>query len=84
MPIASAMTAAHSDSPVVTFVAQWPEIQPLVSRGQIVQLTSHDGRTDRRTDTWTHGHTTIILVYDITGIGNSPREQYTCRQSVSP
>ena len=36
MPIASAMTPAHRDSPAVTSVAQWPEIQPLVSRGQIV------------------------------------------------
>ena len=33
MPIASAMDAAHRDSPSV---AQWPEIQPFVSRGQIV------------------------------------------------
>ena len=36
MPIASAMTAAHRDRPAVAFVAQWPEMQPLVSRGQIV------------------------------------------------
>ena len=36
MPIASAMTAAHGDCPAVASVAQWQEIQPLVSRGQIV------------------------------------------------
>ena len=38
MPIhvASAMTATHRDSPAVASVAQWPEIQPLVSQGQIV------------------------------------------------
>ena len=36
MPIASAMTAAHRDCPAVASVAQWPEIQPLVSRGQII------------------------------------------------
>ena len=36
VPIARAMTAAHRDSPAVASVAQWPEIQPLVSQGQIV------------------------------------------------
>ena len=36
MPIASAMTAAHRDHPAVASVVQWPEIQPIVSRGQIV------------------------------------------------
>ena len=35
MLIASAVTAAHRDSPAVASVAQWPEIQPPVSRGQI-------------------------------------------------
>ena len=45
MPIASAMTATHRDCPAVASVAQWPLIQPLVSRGQIVPLTSRDGRT---------------------------------------
>ena len=49
MPIASAMTAAHRDSPAVASVAERPEIQPLVSRGQIF---SGYGQTD--------GHTTII------------------------
>ena len=36
VPIASAMPAVHRDRPAVASVAQWPEIQPLVSRGQIV------------------------------------------------
>ena len=40
MPIASAMTATHRDCPAVASasvsVAQRPEIQPLVSRGQII------------------------------------------------
>ena len=36
MPIASAMTAAHRDCPAVASVAQWSEIQPLVSQGQII------------------------------------------------
>ena len=35
MLIASAMTAAHRDRPAVASVAQWPELQPPVSRGQI-------------------------------------------------
>ena len=34
--VASAMTATHRDSPAVDSVAQWPEIQTLVSRGQII------------------------------------------------
>ena len=56
MPIASAMTAAHRDSPAVASVAQWPEIQLLVSRGQIISADLApvtDGRTD----------TLSILVY---------------------
>ena len=36
VPLASAMTAAHRDSPAVASVAQWPGIHPLVSRGQII------------------------------------------------
>ena len=39
MPIASAMAVtvgAHKNCPVLASVAQWPEIQPLVSRSQIV------------------------------------------------
>ena len=49
VPIASAMTAAHRDCSAVAFVAQWPEIQPLVSQGQIVSadlLYWTDGRTE--------------------------------------
>ena len=30
------MTPAHRDRPAIASVTQWPEIQPLVSRGQIV------------------------------------------------
>ena len=33
VPVAS---ATAGDCPVLAFVAQWPEIQPLVSRGQFV------------------------------------------------
>ena len=53
MPVASATDGGHRDCPVLASVAQWPEIQPLVSRGQIVSgvlplLT--DRQTDRHTD----------------------------------
>ena len=34
--VASATAGAHRDCPVLASIAQWPEIQPLVSRGQIV------------------------------------------------
>ena len=36
MPIASATAGGHRDCPVLASVAKWPEIQPPVSRGQIV------------------------------------------------
>ena len=36
VPVASATDGGHRDCPVLASVAQWPEIQPLVSRGQIV------------------------------------------------
>ena len=38
MPIhvANATADGHRDCPVLASVAQWTEIQPLVSRGQIV------------------------------------------------
>ena len=36
MPIASATADAHRNCPVLASVAQWPEIQALVSRGQNV------------------------------------------------
>ena len=53
MPVASATDGGHRDCSVLASVAQWPEIQPLVSRGQIVSgvlplLT--DRQTDRHTD----------------------------------
>ena len=49
MPVPSVMTAVHRDCLVLASNAQWPEIQHLVSRGQIVSadlplLT--DGQTD--------------------------------------
>ena len=31
MPVASATAGGHRDCPVLASVAQWPEIQPLVS-----------------------------------------------------
>ena len=34
--VASATDGGHRYCPVLASVAQWPEIQPLVSRGQIV------------------------------------------------
>ena len=51
--VASTTDGGHRDCPVLASVAQWPEIQPLVSRGQIVSgvlplLT--DRQTDRHTD----------------------------------
>ena len=36
MPVASATAGGHRDCPVLASVAQWPEIQHLVSRGQFV------------------------------------------------
>ena len=36
MPIASATAGGHRDCPILASVAQWPEIQPPVSQGQIV------------------------------------------------
>ena len=36
VPVASATAGGHRDYPVLPSVAQRPEIQPLVSRGQIV------------------------------------------------
>ena len=35
VPAASVMTAVHRDRPILASNAQWPEIQPLVPRGQI-------------------------------------------------
>ena len=36
VPIASTMAGGHRDCSVLASVAQWPEIQPPVSRGQVV------------------------------------------------
>ena len=36
MPVASATAGGHRNYPVLVSVAQWPEIQPLASRGQLV------------------------------------------------
>ena len=36
MPVASAVAGVHRDILSLASNAQWPEIQPLVSRGQIV------------------------------------------------
>ena len=36
VPVASATAGGHRDCPVLASVAQWSEIQPLVSRGQII------------------------------------------------
>ena len=61
MPVASATAGGHRDRPVLASVAQWPEIQPLVSRGQII---SHNGRT--------HNYNLNIMIatcgYDITNM----------------
>ena len=52
VPVASATAGGHSDCPVLASIAQWPEIQHLVSRGKIVPLTSRNGRTDAQTDNY--------------------------------
>ena len=36
MPVASATAGGHRDRPVLASVAQWPEMQPHISKGQIV------------------------------------------------
>ena len=36
VPVASATTNGHRDCPVLASIAQWLEIQPPVSRGQLV------------------------------------------------
>ena len=36
VPVVSATAGSHRDYPVLASVVQWPEIQLLVSRGQIV------------------------------------------------
>ena len=49
MPVASAMTAVHRDRLTLASNAQWPEIQSLTSRGQIVSADL-PLLTDRQTD----------------------------------
>ena len=56
VPVASATDGGHRDCPVLASVAQWPEIQPLVSRGQIVSAV-----LPLLTDRQTHRRTTIIF-----------------------
>ena len=48
VPVASATTAVQRNRLVLASNAQWPEIQPLVSRSQII---SADPVTDRQPDT---------------------------------
>ena len=66
MPVASATDGGHRDCPVLASVAQWPEIQPLVSRGQIVSGVL-PLLTDRQTDTQTDNYNFNIM---IVAIGN--------------
>ena len=47
-PVASAITAVHRDRLVLASYVRWPEIQPLVSRGQTVSADL-PLLTDRRT-----------------------------------
>ena len=61
MPVASATDGGHRDCPVLAFVAQWPEMQPLVSRGQIVSGVL-PLLTDRQTDTQTDNYNFSILI----------------------
>ena len=52
VPIASILTNAHRDSQFLASFAQLPEIQHLVSQGQIV-FGELPLQTDRLTDRWT-------------------------------
>ena len=61
MPVASATDGGHRDCPVLPSVAQWPEIQPLVSRGQIVSGVL-PLLTDRQTDTQTDNYNFNIMI----------------------
>ena len=55
VPVASATAGGHRDCPVLASVAQWPEIQHLVSRGQIVSADLL-----QRTDRWMDNYRTVI------------------------
>ena len=48
MPVASAVAGVHRDRLLLASNAQWPEIQPLMSRGQIVS-TDFPLLSDRQT-----------------------------------
>ena len=56
-PVASAITAVHSDRLILASYVLWPEKQPPVSRGQIVSAD-----LPLLTDGLTDGRTNIILV----------------------
>ena len=49
-PVASATAGHPRGCPVLASVAQWPEIQPPVSRGQIVSADILNEQTDGRTE----------------------------------
>ena len=51
VPVASAMAGADRDCPVLASIAQWPEIQLLVSRGQIISADL-PSRTHEQTDNY--------------------------------
>ena len=72
MPIASATDGGHRDYPVLASVAQWPEIQPLVSRGQIVSAVL-PLLTDRQTDTQTDNYNFDIIITRDTNTQIMPR-----------
>ena len=48
-PVASAITAIHSDHLILASYVRWPEIPPPVSRGQIISADL-PLLTDRQTD----------------------------------
>ena len=52
VPVASATDGGNRDCPVLASVAQWPEIQPLVSGVKSFPLTSRNGRTDAQADNY--------------------------------
>ena len=62
VPVASATDGGHRDCPVLASVAQLPEIQPLVSRGQIVSAVL-PLLTDRQTDTQTDNYNFSIMMW---------------------